>query len=277
MTLDEAVVDGSSSRIQGGAAYYGAFAARAAGAPTAIWTRLAKGDRVLLNSLKEAGIHVSVDWSERTAGIRNTYSTSDPDHRTCVPLELPAPFDPQRLPEVQARIIHLAPLVKGEVSLELIRQVSRRAAVGLDAQGFVRCNEDSKLVFHDWEAKHEGLRLAKYFKCDAVEAEVLTGLSDPEQAARMLAGLGPEEVVVTYENGVVLCCRDRLYRARFTHRNLTGRTGRGDTCMASYLARRLMEGPEESLRFAAALTSLKLEQPGPFSGTEQDALQRMES
>jgi sugar/nucleoside kinase (ribokinase family) len=227
--------------------------------------------------LKEAGIHVSVDWSERTAGIRNTYSTSDPDHRTCVPLELPAPFDPQRLPEVQARIIHLAPLVKGEVSLELIRQVSRRAAVGLDAQGFVRCNEDSKLVFHDWEAKHEGLRLAKYFKCDAVEAEVLTGLSDPEQAARMLAGLGPEEVVVTYENGVVLCCRDRLYRARFTHRNLTGRTGRGDTCMASYLARRLMEGPEESLRFAAALTSLKLEQPGPFSGTEQDALQRMES
>jgi sugar/nucleoside kinase (ribokinase family) len=277
MALDEAVVDGVSSRQQGGAVYFGGFAARAAGAHTGIWTRLAKGDRVLLNSLKEAGIQVSVDWCEKTAGIRNTYSTSDPDHRTCVPLELPAAFDPHRLPEVPARIIHLAPLVKGEVSLELVRRVSKRAAVGLDAQGFVRCEENSKLVFRDWEAKHEGLRLAEYFKCDAVEAEVLTGLSDPEQAARALADLGPREVVVTHENGVVLCCQDRLYRARFTHRNLTGRTGRGDTCMASYLARRLREGPEESLRFAAALTSLKLEQLGPFSGTEQDVFGRMES
>jgi sugar/nucleoside kinase (ribokinase family) len=227
--------------------------------------------------LKEADIHVWVDWSERTAGIRNTDSGTDPDHRTCVPLELPAPFDPQRLPDVPAQIIHLAPLVKGEMSLELVRQASRQAAVGLDAQGFVRCDVDSALVFRDWEAKQEGLRLAKYFKCDAVEAEVLTGLSNPEQAARTLAGLGPEEVLVTHESGVILCCQESLYRARFTHRNLTGRTGRGDTCMASYLARRLREGPEESLRFAAALTSLKLEQSGPFTGTEQDVLQRVES
>ena len=57
--------------------------------------------------------------------------------------------------------------------------------------------------------------------------------------------------------------------------HLSGRTGRGDTCMASYLARRLREGPEESLRFAAALTSMKLEQAGPFSGTEQDVQERM--
>ena len=277
MALDEAVVDGASSRQQGGAVYFGGFAARAAGARTAIWTRLAKGDRVLLKSLEKAGIRVSVDWSERTAGIRNTYSTADPDHRTCIPLELPAPFDPQRLPDIPAQIIHLAPLVKGEVSLELIRQAAGRAAVGLDAQGFVRCEQDSSLVFRDWEAKQEGLGMVKYLKCDALEAEVLTGRTDLEQAARMLAGMGPEEVVVTHEGGVVLYCQDRLFQARFTHKNLAGRTGRGDTCMASYLARRLRQGPEESLRFAAALTSLKLEQSGPFSGTERDVFQRMES
>ena len=277
MALDEAVVDGATTRLQGGAVYYGGFAAQAAGAKTAIWTMLAKRDRVLLNSLKKAGIHVSADWSEKTAGIRNTYTTSDPDHRSCVPLQLPATFDPQGFPEIQARIVHFAPLVKGEVQLELVHEASRRSAVGLDAQGFVRCSQDGKLVFHDWEAKHEGLRLAAYLKCDAVEAEVLTGVSDPERAARELAGLGPREVLITHENGVVLFCDGRLFLARFTHKNLTGRTGRGDTCMASYLARRLKEGPEESLRFAAALTSLKLEQAGPFSGTEQDVLQRMKA
>lgn len=276
MALDEAVVDGTVSRMQGGAAYYGGFAAQAAGAQTGIWTTLSEGDRVLLKSLKEAGIHVSADWCDRTAGIRNTYKTSDPDHRTCVPLQLPAPFDPQRYPGIQARIVHFAPLVKGEVSLELIQHACGKAAVGLDAQGFVRCSEDGMLVFHDWEAKQAGLQLASYFKCDAVEAEVLTGISDPDRAARKLAGMGPGEVVVTHEDGVVLYCDGRIFQARFTHRNLSGRTGRGDTCMASYLARRLREGPEESLRFAAALTSMKLEQAGPFSGTEQDVQERME-
>jgi sugar/nucleoside kinase (ribokinase family) len=275
MALDEAVVDGTTSRLQGGAVYYGGFAAQAAGARTGIWTMLSKGDRVLLNSLKKAGIYVSADWSDGTAGIRNIYRTSDPDHRTCIPLRLPAAFDPQRFPRLQARVVHFAPLVKGEVSLELIRHAARKTSVGLDAQGFVRCHEDGMLVFRDWEAKHEGLRLASYLKCDAVEAEVLTGLSDPVQAARKLAELGPGEVVVTHESGVVLCCRDRIFQAAFTHRRLVGRTGRGDTCMASYLARRLREGPAESLRFAAALTSMKLEQEGPFSGTEQNVRERM--
>lgn len=275
MALDEAVVDGTATRLQGGAVYYGGFAARAAGAHTGIWTMLASGDRELLKPLKRAGIHVSADWCDRTAGIRNTYKTSDPDHRICEPLQLPAPFDPHRFPALGARIVHFAPLVKGEIPVELLRHASREASVGVDAQGFVRCAEDGMLVFRDWETKHEDLGMVRYLKCDALEAEVLTGLSDPEQAAFKLAGLGPREVVVTHESGVVLCCQNRLYQARFTHRKLTGRTGRGDTCMASYLARRLTKGPEESLRFAAALTSMKLEHEGPFSGTRQDVLDRM--
>ncbi len=275
MALDETVVDGTVSRSQGGAVYYGCFAAKAAGARAAIWTMLSNGDRVLLNSLKTAGIHVCADWCERTAGIRNSYDTSDPDHRVCEPLQLPAPFDLRRFPKLRARIIHFAPLVKGEIPSELIRRASEHALVGLDAQGFVRCAEEGLLVFHDWENKDDDLRLVNYLKCDTLEAEVLTGLSDPERAAVKLAGMGPSEVMVTHENGVVLFCQKRLYRARFTHRKLTGRTGRGDTCMASYLARRLTEGPGESLSFAAALTSMKLENPGPFSGSEQDVRDRM--
>ena len=49
------------------------------------------------------------------------------------------------------------------------------------------------------------------------------------------------------------------------NKNSVGRTGRGDTVFISYLGSRLNKKPEESLKFAAALTSLKLESPGPFN------------
>jgi sugar/nucleoside kinase (ribokinase family) len=54
-----------------------------------------------------------------------------------------------------------------------------------------------------------------------------------------------------------------------------GRTGRGDTTFGSYLARRLECGVVESLKFAAALASIKMERPGPFSGSLEQVLERM--
>ncbi|MCE5265045.1 MAG: carbohydrate kinase, partial [Deltaproteobacteria bacterium] len=65
------------------------------------------------------------------------------------------------------------------------------------------------------------------------------------------------------------------FRAPFDPENLSGRTGRGDTCFISYVAWRMNHGIEESLRYAAALTSLKMEKPGPFLGTQEEVLARM--
>jgi len=47
---------------------------------------------------------------------------------------------------------------------------------------------------------------------------------------------------------------------------MKGRTGRGDTCTATYLGKRLTASPAEATVWAAALTSLKMETEGPFSG-----------
>jgi sugar/nucleoside kinase (ribokinase family) len=43
------------------------------------------------------------------------------------------------------------------------------------------------------------------------------------------------------------------------------------------MAWRLHHDAEESVRFAAALTSIKMERPGPFSGTIDDVLARMKT
>jgi hypothetical protein len=41
------------------------------------------------------------------------------------------------------------------------------------------------------------------------------------------------------------------------------------------MAWRLKHGPAESLKFASALVSIKMESKGPFAGTLEDVLSRM--
>ena len=53
-------------------------------------------------------------------------------------------------------------------------------------------------------------------------------------------------------------------------RNLSGRTGRGDTTFAGYINERLTKDIPTALQTATALVSLKMETPGPFTGTRQD-------
>jgi hypothetical protein len=46
---------------------------------------------------------------------------------------------------------------------------------------------------------------------------------------------------------------------------LDGRSGRGDTCVGTYVAKRLSMVPREAGIWAAAVTSLKMENLGPFN------------
>ena len=82
--------------------------------------------------------------------------------------------------------------------------------------------------------------------------------------------------MVTHNTEVIVFAEGKIERAPFTPSNLSGRTGRGDTTFAAYLAWRLDHPPAEALRYAAALCSIKMETPGPFTGTVEDVLARME-
>ena len=81
---------------------------------------------------------------------------------------------------------------------------------------------------------------------------------------------------MTHNTEVLVLAGGEPFRAPFTPSNLSGRTGRGDTTFAAYLARRRDHDPEEAVRFAAALCSIKMEKPGPFSGSIEEVLERME-
>ena len=113
-------------------------------------------------------------------------------------------------------------------------------------------------------------------KTDAAEAKILTGTDDRRKAAEILHGWGAKEVLITHNTEAIVCDGQRIHRAPLKPRNLSGRTGRGDTTFAGYLTERLESDIPTALEFAAALVSLKMETPGPFMGTRQDVLDYIE-
>ncbi len=117
--------------------------------------------------------------------------------------------------------------------------------------------------------------MARAVKLDVVEAELLTGTADLSRAARIVEGWGSAETMVTRADGVLVRAGGKDYFERVTNRSVVGRTGRGDTTFGAYLAWRRDHSIGDSLRFAAAVVSIKMESPGPFRGGMEDIMARM--
>jgi sugar/nucleoside kinase (ribokinase family) len=267
---DRLVVDGQGETASGGAVYYGGVALRRIGVRVAVVTRLHPDDFPLLDELKQEGIQIFATPAPETSGIENIYASSDMERRICRALGFAGPFRPGDIPNLSARVYVVASIIAGEVDLPLLRSLAQRGPVGIDVQGFVRMRENGDLISRQWPEMKEGLSYVTYLKLDRAEAELLTGLTDLTLAAQRLAEFGPREIVLTQSSGVTVFADGCIYQAPFTPRSLAGRTGRGDTCFATYLGVRLSESPDKATRVAAAVATLKQEKPGPWRGTLAD-------
>ncbi|HOR92096.1 MAG TPA: PfkB family carbohydrate kinase [Rectinema sp.] len=275
---------GNESKLYGGALLYSSISAARAGAHVLAITKAAPEDFCALDIAKEQnGIEILAIQSPKTTSIRNVFLSEDHERRETSLLSSAEPFLAADIPSnAETKIIDLAGLFVGELPDNLIEELAPRGAIAVDAQGLLReAQPDGRMLFRDWKNKHHYMPFVSYFKADAAEAEILTGLPDREEAARKIAAWGRNregqepEVMITYNTEVIVLVDGRIYRAPYTPSNLSGRTGRGDTTFAAYLAWRLGHDPQESVRFAAALCSIKMEKPGPFSGTLEDVFARM--
>ncbi len=263
---DRNVVDGQGKIESGGAVYFGSVVVRRIGLRVAIVTRLHPDDFVRLDELKQEGIDVFAKPAPQTSGIENSYKSADMERRICKPLGFAGALQIADVPDATARLYAITPIIAGEFDLAFLRAIAARGPLALDAQGFVRVRDGDDLVSRPWKEMADGLKHVTYLKVDRAEAELLTGETDLAQAARKLAAYGPREIVLTQSSGVTVFADGQIYTAPFTPRSLAGRTGRGDTCFMSYLGRRLTTSPADACRFAAAVTTLKQEKPGPWRG-----------
>lgn len=267
-TKDTIVSPSGTRHVDGGGFNYGAHAAAKLGLKVAAITRLAREDFHVVEQLERLGVDVFPTATETSTHMRLEYTTSDVDQRDLYCTRFAGAYTMKQFDGVRTRAMLINASVREEVPFEVVEGLRLRFKLLVaDVQGFVRViGTNGHLTNTEWPEKKKVLSLLDVLKTDAVEAEFLTGETDIKAAARTLAGWGPREVVLTHRTGVLVYAKGRFHEAQFYPESVIGRSGRGDTCIASYMAKRLALPPKQAIIYAAAVTSLKMETEGPFLG-----------
>ena len=269
--------EGSPFVQPGSPLLFAAIAASRPGKRIAAVTRISESEEYLLEPLKTAGIDLFVQPGE-TYLSRIVFPTANVDQRQGFFIKVGEPFVMSDIPPFEPCLVHLCCLGLHESQLDLMRALKARGFhLSVDMQSFVlqADNETGAVQLKDVPEKKEILGMADFVKLDAMEAQTLTGTEILQDQAAMLENWGSPETIITSSEGALARSKGKTTFVKFTNRSTLGRMGRGDTVMGSYLARRLDHSVEDSLRFAAALASIKMESAGPFMGSLDDVIERM--
>ena len=267
---------GSPFVDKSGPVLFAATAASYLGKRIAAVTTISESEEYLLEPLKTAGVDLFVKPGETTE-MRVVFPTPNVDERQGFLIRGGGHID--EIPPFEPCLVHLCWIFAPEFQLDLMRSLKPRGfRLSVDMQGFVLQldHETGAIHLKDVPEKKEILTMADFVKLDAAEAQTLTGADVLQDQADILEDWGSSETIITSSEGVLARSKGKTTFAKFTNRSTQGRMGRGDTVMGSYLARRLDHSVEDSLRFAAALTSIKMESTGPFTGSIEDVIERMD-
>lgn len=280
ITLDKVVTPKNTIYMPGGTSYYFSHAIKHFDDINyALVTALAESEMQSVEELRAEGVEVAVMPSRHTVYFENIYGENQ-DNRTQRVLAKADPFSIDYLRQIEAQIFHLGSLLADDFSLEVVRYLSQKGLVSVDSQGYLREVREQNVYAVDWPEKKEVLRYVHFLKANEHEMEVLTGYTDPEQAAKEIYSWGVKEVLLTFGSmGSLIYDGETFHRIpAYLPNEVVNATGAGDTYMTGYLYQRAKGASiEEAGCFAAAMTTLKIEGMGPFSGTKADVLQCMQT
>ncbi|MEE0669668.1 PfkB family carbohydrate kinase [Prevotella sp.] len=274
ITKDKIITPRQTVYMAGGTSFYFsyAFSHLPQNVSFQLVTKLGEGEMKSVEDMRQAGIDVQVYPSRHTVYFENKYGENQND-RTQRVLERAEPFTVDEMREVNAGVYHLGSLLSDDFSTEVVKYLSTKGRISIDAQGYLREVRGEKVYPIDWAEKLEILAHTDIIKVNEHEMEVITGLTDPRAAAKCLAEWGVKEVCVTLgSEGSIILAEGKFYDIpAYEPKEIVDATGCGDTYSAGYLwCRAQGMGFEESGKFAAAMCTLKLEHSGPFDGSIDD-------
>jgi sugar/nucleoside kinase (ribokinase family) len=270
-TKDTIITPGGTRYVDGGGMNYAAHAAARLGLKVAVVTRLAKEDERVVAKFTQAGIDCFPTYTPQSTEMCLDYPTSNPDIRNLSVNGFAGAITVDEVENLEMKAAVISSSLRGEVGLDVIRALKdKKVFLAADMQGFVRVLQGKSLVYAHWEEMKSTLSYLDVLKSDAVEAEYLTGEADIFKAAKVYAEMGPKEIVLTHKDGLLIHADGKNYEMGFYPARVDGRSGRGDSCVGSYVAMRLSKPPQEAGIWAAAVTSLKMEKLGPFDRTISD-------
>jgi sugar/nucleoside kinase (ribokinase family) len=267
-TKDTIITPSGTKYVDGGAVNYASHAAASLGLQVAVVMRLAKEDDRVVKNMIAAGIDCYPTYTPSSTLMQLEYPTTDPDIRTLTVRGTAGTITAADVADLQAKAAVIGPSIRGEVGEDVMKALKAKdILVAADMQGYVRVLRGIELKYEPWEEMSSTLKFVDVVKSDMVEAEFLTGETDVLKAAKFYAAMGPKEIVLTHRDGVLIYADGKSYEFGFYPAQLSGRSGRGDTCVGTYTAMRLTKSPKEAGLWAAAVTSMKMEKLGPFDRT----------
>lgn len=275
ITRDRIITPQKDIRLSGGTSYYVANALRHLPQDVSflLVTKLAEKDKEAALQMQRDGIDVRISDSHDTVFFENIYG-DNPDDRHQRVLAKSDPFTLSDIDGIQARYYLLGTLLADDFEAGFIKALSERGGrIAIDAQGFLREVRGEKVFPVDWNDKREVLRHASILKVNETEAAIITGQSDPHDAARELASWGVEEVVATLgSHGSLIYAQGEFTEVpAIAPREVVDATGCGDTYMAGYIYQRAKGASiYDAGCFAAAMCTLKLGHSGAFDASISD-------
>lgn len=264
--------DGESINEIGGAITYSPYSAAITGVSAVALVKSGLSEEEVKAHFHDFSGDLVIIPAKDTTSIRNVYHDVTHETRTSTMIKQTGAFKISDLDDISAKLYHLGGLIYGDFDAGFIRTLAEKGLLAVDAQCLLRHADPEKgsMYFEDWADKHELLPLIDFFKVDAKEAEILTGFTDREKAARQLHAWGAKEVFISYHEEMTVFDGETLYTCPYKPASTEGRTGRGDTVFAAYIAKRLTENISDSLLFSTGLITLKIAKRGPFRGTLAD-------
>ena len=268
ITKDKIITPRQTVYMAGGTSFYFSYAFNhlPKNVSFQLVTKLGESEMKSADDMRQAGIDVLTYPSRHTVYFENKYGENQND-RTQRVLERADPFTVEEMQNVEAGVFHLGSLLNDDFSTEVVKYLSTKGRISIDAQGYLREVRGEKVYPIDWTEKREILAHTHIIKVNEHEMEVITGLTDPHEAAIRLAEWGVKEVCVTLgSEGSIILAEGKFYTIpAYKPREIVDATGCGDTYSAGYLwCRAQGMGDEETGKFAAAMCTLKLEHSGPF-------------
>lgn len=270
-TKDTIVTPSGTTYVDGGAVNYSAHAIVRLGLKVAVVTRLAQEDSRVVDKFAQSEIDCFPTYTPYSTNMRLEYPTTNPDIRNLSVTETAGSVTVGEVADLNMKAAIIGPSLRGEVGLDVIEHLHQKnVLLAADVQGYVRVLRGQDLKYEPWDEMRETLSHVDILKSDAVEAEYLTGETDIYKAAQAFAKMGPREIVLTHKDGLLIHADGQFHDMAFYPQQLSGRSGRGDTCVGTYVAMRLSKDPKEAGIWAAALTTLKMEKLGPFNQSIAD-------
>lgn len=280
ITKDKIVTPKSEVYMPGGASFYFSHGINHMANKKVSYkliTSLAEEDMKAVDDLRQAGVDTEVIPSRCTVYFENIYGENQDNRRQRV-LAKADPFTINNLQNVKAKYIVLGSLLADDFSTDVIRFLSTRGTLVVDAQGYLREVREQQVHAIDWQDKLEALKYIDILKVNEYEAEVLTGKKDLHEAAKQLAEWGVKEVLLTLGSyGSIILANGTFYDIpAYEPLEVVDATGCGDTFVMGYVYKRVQGcTPQQAAHFAAAVSTIKLQKSGPFSATEAEAYARI--